>query len=278
MSCPPRPGGGILNGDDRDELAQRGVELAPAGMDRMGIELQNLYAALAQPRLGLTVSYPAADVAGASCALPCGGTAADAVPTPAGGKGERRPGVPPGGPAPGAGDGGQRPGGTLWNYFAGNPAFSRRLEAMERASRLRRGTLSPGAVRALYGERAAMSASRLERMRSCHFAYFMEYGLRAKPRTPAAFDAPQIGTFLHYLLENVTRDVLAQGALPGWSGRSSAPWCGGTSRNTPPRSCRTWRVRAPGSGISSPGCGTRPMPWWSRWQRSCGTRISSSGV
>lgn len=36
---------------------------------------------------------------------------------------------------------------------------------------------------------------------------------RAKPREPAAFDAPQIGTFLHYLLENVTRDVLAQGGF-----------------------------------------------------------------
>lgn len=58
-----------------------------------------------------------------------------------------------------------------------------------------------------------MTASRLERMRSCHFAYFMEYGLRAKPREPASFDAPQIGTFLHYLLENVTRDVLGQGGF-----------------------------------------------------------------
>ena len=52
-------------------------------------------------------------------------------------------------------------------------------------------SLPGGAVRALYGERINMTASRLERLRSCHFAYFMEYGLRAKPRQPAAFDAPQ---------------------------------------------------------------------------------------
>ncbi|WP_303437341.1 PD-(D/E)XK nuclease family protein [uncultured Oscillibacter sp.] len=210
----PGQGGGILNGDDRDELAQRGVELAPAGMDRMGIELQNLYAALAQPRLGLTVSYPAADVAGAELrpAFVVGRLRTLfprlRVEKESGGREYRLAA-----PLPALETAGSAPGGTLWNYFAGNPAFSRRLEAMERASRLRRGTLSPGAVRALYGERAAMSASRLERMRSCHFAYFMEYGLRAKPRTPAAFDAPQIGTFLHYLLENVTRDVLAQGGF-----------------------------------------------------------------
>ena len=57
--------GGILNDDDREELAQRGIRLAPSGMEQMGIELQNLYAALAQPTEGLAVSYPTADVSGA---------------------------------------------------------------------------------------------------------------------------------------------------------------------------------------------------------------------
>ena len=108
---------------------------------------------------------------------------------------------------------GQDPGGPLWRYFAASPAFAGHLAAMERAASLRRGRLSRAAVRALYGDRISMSASRLERMRACHFAYFMEYGLRAKPREPAAFDAPQIGTFLHFLLENVTRDVLARGSF-----------------------------------------------------------------
>ncbi len=57
--------GGILNDDDREALALRGVQLAPTGMEQMGIELQNLYAALAQPTAGLTVSYPVTDVSGA---------------------------------------------------------------------------------------------------------------------------------------------------------------------------------------------------------------------
>ncbi len=212
----PDPGrsGGILNEDDREELRLRGVELAPAGMDRMGIELQNLYAALAQPTEGLTVSYPVSD----------------------GGGGELRPAFVAErlralfpaletewedgrrayrltAPVPALETAGTAPGGPLWRYFAEQPAFAERLAAMERAADIRRGALSPTAVRALYGDRAAMSASRLERLRSCHFSYFMEYGLRAKPRTPAAFDAPQTGTFLHYLLENVTRDALARGGF-----------------------------------------------------------------
>ena len=52
--------GGILNDDDREELAQRGIRLAPSGMEQMGIELQNLYAALVQPREGLVATWPLA--------------------------------------------------------------------------------------------------------------------------------------------------------------------------------------------------------------------------
>ena len=48
-------------------------------------------------------------------------------------------------------------------------------------------------------------------MKSCHFGYFMEYGLLAKERKKAGFEAPEVGTFLHYLLENVNRDVKALG-------------------------------------------------------------------
>ena len=212
----PDPGqsGGLLNEDDRQALALRGVELAPTGMERMGIELQNLYAALAQPTAGLTVSYPVTDVSGSELRpafvverlrklfpeLRVEHERAD--------KAYRRSAV-----EPALEMAAQDPDGPLWRYFQQEPDCARHLSAMERAAAARRDSLSPAAVRAIYGERVSMTASRLERMRSCHFAYFMEYGLRAKPREPASFDAPQIGTFLHYLLENVTRDVLRQGGF-----------------------------------------------------------------
>ena len=208
----PGQGGGILGEDDRAELARRGVELAPTGMDQMGIELQNLYAALAQPTQGLTVSWPAADVSGAELRP---AFVVDRLLSlfPAL-RVEREPAARP-----------YRltahlpalesavPGGALWRQLEAVPAFRPRLEAMARAAQQTRGSLSPGAVRALYGKSAGMTASRLERIRTCHFSYFMEYGLKARPRTPAAFDAPQIGTFLHFLLERVTRDVQALGGF-----------------------------------------------------------------
>ena len=212
----PDPGqsGGLLNEDDRQALALRGVELAPTGMERMGIELQNLYAALAQPTAGLTVSYPVTDVSGSELRpafvverlrklfpeLRVEHERAD--------KAYRLSAV-----EPALEMAGQDPDGPLWRYFQQEPDCARHLSAMERAAAARRGSLSPAAVRAIYGERVSMTASRLERMRSCHFAYFMEDGLRAKPREPASFDAPQIGTFLHFILENVVRDVKRLGGF-----------------------------------------------------------------
>ena len=210
----PDPGGGILNEDDRDELAQLGIELSPYGMEQMGIELQNIYSALVQPTKGLYVSYPIMDVSGAElrpafvvnrlCLL----FPKLQIEREAHGRDYRLTA-----PLPALEAAGQEIDGPLWKFLEQDPDCADRLRAMRRASELRRGALSREAVRALYGRNISMSASRLERMRSCHFAYFMEYGLRAKPRTRAEFDAPQIGTFLHYLLEYVTRDVLAMGGF-----------------------------------------------------------------
>jgi len=206
--------GGILNDDDREELAQRGIRLAPSGMEQMGIELQNLYAALVQPREGLVVSYPTADVSGAELRpafvvdrlltlfpelrIEHEGTDKAYRLT------ARIPALETAGTAPG---------GILWRYFADDEVLAPPMAAMERAAALKRGSLSRSAVQSLYGERISMSASRVERLRSCHFAYFMEYGLKAMARRAAAFDAPQIGTFLHYLLEHVTKDVLDRGGF-----------------------------------------------------------------
>ena len=206
--------GGILNDDDRDELALRGIKLSPAGMERMGIELQNLYAALAQPTEGLTVSYPVMDVGGNEL------RPAFVVerllklfPELKVEKEDSDKSYRLCAEIPALEMAGQAPESALWRHLQEQPQYEDCLLAMRQAANLKRGSLSRGAVRALYGDRIAMSASRLERLRSCHFAYFMEYGLKAKPRTTASFDAPQIGTFLHFLLEHVTRDVLAQGGF-----------------------------------------------------------------
>ena len=218
----PDPGesGGILNDDDRDALAERGIRLSPSGMERMKLELQNLYAALAQGTKGLTISYPVADISGTELRP---AFLIERIrllfPDLRIEKEENRKAYRLTAAIPALETAGQQQRGALWKWFeahedaTGARPYSEKLDAMERAGSIRRGKLSRTAVRALYGDRISMSASRLERLRSCHFAYFMEYGLKAKPRTAATFDAPQIGTFLHYLLEHVTREVLSLGGF-----------------------------------------------------------------
>ena len=86
-----------------------------------------------------------------------------------------------------------------------------RLRGLELAASLSRGRLSRASVRALYGERLRLSASRIDKFASCRFAYFMQYALKAKPHEPAGFTAPELGTFMHRILEQVTREAAAMG-------------------------------------------------------------------
>ena len=87
------------------------------------------------------------------------------------------------------------------------------LAAMRDASHYTRGRLSREAVHTLYGRSITLSASRMDKARSCHFAYFMQYGLRAKERTAAGFDAPQVGTFVHDEMAHTLRAASERGGL-----------------------------------------------------------------
>ncbi len=98
----------------------------------------------------------------------------------------------------------------------GLPCFEDQVARLDRAAAWERGRLSRQAVDRLYGRRVAMSAYRMDKYKSCHFSYFMRYGLSAEPRKPAGFTAPEYGTFVHYVLEHVLRDeMFAQTVLPG---------------------------------------------------------------
>ena len=77
----------------------------------------------------------------------------------------------------------------------------------------RRENLSPQAVQELYRDTIRLSASRMDKVKSCHYAYFLQYGLKAKPRKPAGLDAPEAGTFVHYVLEHVLSTARTQGGV-----------------------------------------------------------------
>ena len=96
-------------------------------------------------------------------------------------------------------------------------AYAACFRRLDRAARWERGRLSPQAVQSLYGEKVAMSASRMDQYKSCHFAYFLRYGLGAKDRRPAGFHAPEYGTFIHFVLEHVLRGVRDKGGIEACS-------------------------------------------------------------
>ena len=200
--------GGVLDSDDRQALAQRDIPLSDATFDALDNELQNIYACLAQPTEQLHISWPVTDVTGAEL-RPSFVVERVRLLFPKL-KVQREDGAYrmtlPATALCAAGENE-----ALWRYFEGQPRYAAALAAMARARRMERGRLSPEAVQSLYGRFIAMSASRMDRVKSCHFGYFMEYGLRARERKKAGFEAPEVGTFLHYLLENVNREVKEQG-------------------------------------------------------------------
>ncbi len=88
-----------------------------------------------------------------------------------------------------------------------------RLERV-RASALRsRGNLSSGAAAALYGRELRLTASRTETFYTCRYRYFLQYGLKAAERKTAGFQAPELGTFLHFVLEGVCREAASLGGF-----------------------------------------------------------------
>ena len=203
-------GGGVLDEEDRVALQQREILLSDAGFDPLDQELQHIYAALAQPTDRLWLSWAATDLNGTqlrpSFVVNRVAKLFPACPV------QHEDGSYRYQVASSALElAGESPDGPLWQYLAAGGRYDAVLQAMRQARTMGRGKLSQSAVRALYGTSIRMSASRMDQLKRCHFSYFMQYGLKAKERRSAGFEAPEIGTFIHYLLENVTRDVMERG-------------------------------------------------------------------
>ena len=83
------------------------------------------------------------------------------------------------------------------------------LSRAKLAARAARGPLDPDCAGKLYRDRPILTASRVEKFSACPFAYFAQYGLKARPRRPAELAAADVGTFIHYVLEHTAADVAA---------------------------------------------------------------------
>ncbi len=213
----PEEAGGVFTADEREELGALGLDLGGAETD-LSRELGRIYSLMTLPSETLYLSWPVTDPEG----------------------GEGRPSLLIErartllGLEPVRGDL------TLARTFAPAAAFALALQgqmgdedplclaAREHFIRSGRGedltrlgdsvrtteqNLTPAAVRALYGPQPVLSPTKAEKFADCRFGYFLQYGLKARSRQQAVFDPRDYGTFMHYVLENVARDVMAQGGF-----------------------------------------------------------------
>ncbi|MBQ8026276.1 MAG: PD-(D/E)XK nuclease family protein [Oscillospiraceae bacterium] len=218
---PPQQSTGILSDHERDEACRLGLELPLTGKGRVYRSISDVYNCLTLPDQTLTMtcvendskrpSYIAlrvADLFGVdflSCDV----------------EGARLRAVKPCFELAASGSGGEAVN-CARAYFQALPEYAQRLAAVMRASRSDRGTLTRQTAQALYGRRITVSASKADKYYECKYKFFMQYGLRAKPRKTAGFDAPVYGTFIHYLLENVINELKATGGFQGVSPESIA--------------------------------------------------------
>ncbi len=197
---------GLFSDDDRSLLASFGLETAPRLEEKLYREMTVVYTACAKPTQRLFITWPRAGTDGEEKSpsflvdrvkklFPAlkildegamGGSFRLAAPGPALEQAGKHP--------------------EVLAALEALPEYRERAAKLERMKHWERGHLSGKAVEELYGRRVPMSASRMDKYKSCHFSYFMQYGLRAEPRTAAGFDAPEYGTFVHYVLENVFRE------------------------------------------------------------------------
>ncbi|MBE6998076.1 MAG: ATP-dependent nuclease subunit B [Ruminococcaceae bacterium] len=210
------PDGSIFSDDDREALRGAQLELGSTAGERLDREFALIYNCLTLPSDSLCLSWAAAapDGARAMPSFVVSRTAAlFSLPYVHPDMDEVRAAAP----APAfelaasamAGDATPLRSAAL-DYFSGR---EQELEKLRDAAHLTRGRLSRSAVRALYGDTLRLSASRVDKLASCGFAFFLQYGLKARPRQPAQFRAPEMGTFLHYVLEHVARDIADGGGF-----------------------------------------------------------------
>ncbi len=211
----PRPaeGGGVFTVDDRSRLLEAGLDLGTCGEAELWREFGLIYNCLTLPKESLTLCYSTNGETRPSIVFNRAKALFDKTAErvdPA-----RCRAVSPAGTLELAAfslrDGAEPMALAAAEYV--RETQGEQLELLYHAAEQSRGRLSSEGVRNLYGDTLRLSASRIDRFNSCPFSYFMEYGLKAKPRQAAAFAPPEMGTFMHYVLEHVAKDA---GALGGF--------------------------------------------------------------
>jgi ATP-dependent helicase/nuclease subunit B len=72
------------------------------------------------------------------------------------------------------------------------------------------GFLSKEIIESLYGDTLKLSVTRIQKLLTCTYAYFLQYGLNLEKRRVEGFSIPDQGTFVHYVAEQTGKALLSQ--------------------------------------------------------------------
>ncbi len=213
----PEEASGVFTAEEREELTAMGLALGGAEED-LSRELGRIYSVVTLPSETLYMSWSASDGEGGEARPSVLITRAEALlgVKPVRGDILRARTFAPG-PAFALALMGQT-GEDAPLCLAAREHFVREgreaeLARLAEGARTAQSRLTEASVRALYGRSPGLSATRAEKFASCRFGYFLQYGLKARPRQRAVFDPRDYGNFMHYILEKTAGDVLALGGF-----------------------------------------------------------------
>ncbi len=200
----------LLSERDRDELRSAGLSLLDSRDDELARELGAIYALFSMPSETLVLTYP--ETARKSYMITRIGNMF--------GISEKRIDSSVFLYAPNTAlelaasyRSGDRNAASARAYFESRPEYKDELSKLENASKMPRGRLDRMTAERLYGRSVSVSASKLDNFYSCRYSYFLKYGLKLKKREPAGLDAPETGTFIHYVLEKTFKEAENSGGL-----------------------------------------------------------------
>lgn len=190
---------GILSEYDKDTLSERGLELSPGMLRKVGRDRFYIYLALSKPSDRLYVSYCMSDESGEACKASQVVTRIanlfdnlniqtfDELP-----KAVR----------------------VLENDFGHSEKLREEREKATKADLLSptvNERLTKDTADALYGDRLYGSISKLETYANCPFRFFLTYGLKLNKREEFTLEADDFGNVCHEALENYGKELRNRG-------------------------------------------------------------------
>lgn len=219
---------GVLSDKDRDVLNKKGIELASDTKSKAFDELYLIYRTLTMPKNFLRISWPIADHEGRTMRPSTiisrmrkifpniteknnilkpveGNNNIDLIASPVPSFNQlvsilrqKNEGTEPG-----------HMWKELFTWFSAQKEWKQKCDAMINALKYRNIAVpvDKAKIRELYGKNPYFTVSRLEKYTSCPFAFYVQYGLGARERKIYRLSPPDVGTFMHAVIERFSKMV-----------------------------------------------------------------------